>query len=111
MEGIFKFRHTSLVINFSQKLKMRIILNEKILKIRKLFLHTFQNMAHLLGEKENLAIFEEEGGVYTYIYTYTWALYIYIYSCIIAIHQRNGHSPTHEKVATLREIFFKFLLI
>ena len=37
---------------------MKILLSEKIKKIRKLFLHTFQNIAHLLGQEENLATFE-----------------------------------------------------
>ena len=38
---------------------------ERFRKIGKLFLHTFQNIAHLLAQKENLATFEkewEEGG-------------------------------------------------
>ena len=41
----------------SQKIKMKILLNEKVKKNQKLFLHTFQNIAHLLGPKKlNLVI-------------------------------------------------------
>ena len=43
------------------KLKMKILLNEKI---GKLFFHTFLNIAHLLGQKVNLAIFGEGGSAY-----------------------------------------------
>ena len=40
---------------FGQKLKMKIFLNEKF---GKLYLHTFQNIAHLLGQRQNSAIIE-----------------------------------------------------
>ena len=39
----------------SQKLEMKNLSNEKICK---LLLHTFQNIAHILGQKESLATFE-----------------------------------------------------
>ena len=39
---------------------MEILFNEKLYKIEKMFLHSFQKIMYLLGQKENLATIEEE---------------------------------------------------